>query len=103
LFGMSLLGRFCFVPLTRYTKRFHPSSTSAGWRIGLRHIISNTYVMRGYLADLCPRRRHVWLGTVVLAVWPWVWALRPYEITPRGAVVRAMRNLRKKWKRQPEL
>ena len=61
LFGISLLGGLAEEPASIYLKRYHSASVHAGWRIGPRHIISNTLTMCGYLLDFGPGPFRKWL------------------------------------------
>lgn len=44
-FAVATAGPMCFVPAVSCTKRYHPSSASAGWRYGVREAASEWRVM----------------------------------------------------------
>ncbi|MFC1814295.1 glycosyltransferase family 2 protein [Thermodesulfobacteriota bacterium] len=66
MFGLSLKGRFLYVPDCFCKKRRYPSSTSAQWRFGIRSLLSQVIVLRSYMKDSCSSCIEVQIGTLLI-------------------------------------
>ena len=66
VFGLILLGRFWFVPESRYVKRFHSESVHARWKTDWRHLVSVTRVMISYVNAYAPSRYIAFFGSIHL-------------------------------------
>jgi glycosyltransferase involved in cell wall biosynthesis len=76
VFALSLRGRLLYVPSCTCTRRFHRTSTGAGWRYGLAESLNACRVLRSYLNDFAPSRRDALIGQMVVIPWclvqPWL-------------------------------
>ena len=70
VFGLGLLGEFCFVPDCRYLKRLHGTNASVGWGARrARHVLDGITVPYGYLRDFAPSRFDHLRALPLLLLW----------------------------------
>jgi glycosyltransferase involved in cell wall biosynthesis len=90
VFALSLMGRLCFVPSCRCTKRFYRTSTGADWRFDLRQSLDAVRVLRSYLRDHSRSRRESLAGQAVVSAWCVVQGVLPAGLARRlGIAVRS--------------
>jgi glycosyltransferase involved in cell wall biosynthesis len=69
VFATGLLGRPRFVPSAHLRRRVDPTSTSAQWQFGLRHVWSGYAVLCSYIRDFAPGRRAAAEALAVVSAW----------------------------------